>query len=105
MSLVSILITSYQRSHLLKWNLYSLLRQDIPFPFEVIVLNDGLPDDTENLTNRAPYPILHIIREASLERALEYFADVEEIPEVNKARVENLSAEEKQKLFPYLFSK
>ncbi|MDD3852192.1 MAG: glycosyltransferase [Syntrophomonadaceae bacterium] len=46
---MSILITSYQRSHLLKWNLYSLLRQNIPFPFEVIVLNDGLPDDTENL--------------------------------------------------------
>jgi hypothetical protein len=61
------------------------------------------PDDAENLTNRAPYPILHIIREASLEKALEYFADVEEIPEVNKARVESLSSEEKQKLFPYLF--
>lgn len=61
------------------------------------------PDDTENLTNRAPYPILHIIREASLEKALEYFADVEDIPEINKARVEGLSAEEKQKLFPYLF--
>jgi hypothetical protein len=63
------------------------------------------PDDAENLTNRAPYPILHIIREASLEKALEYFADVEEIPEVNKARVENLTAEEKQNLFPYLFSR
>lgn len=61
------------------------------------------PDDAENLTNRAPYPILHIIREASLENALEYFAGAEEIPEVNKARVENLSAEEKQTLFPYLF--
>lgn len=63
------------------------------------------PDDTENLTNRAPYPILHIIREASLEKALEYFADVKEIPEVNKTRVESLSAEEKQKLFPYLFGR
>jgi hypothetical protein len=63
------------------------------------------PDDAENLTNRAPYPILHIIREASLEKALEYFADVEEIPEVNKARVESLSSEEKQKLFPYLFGR
>ena len=61
------------------------------------------PEDAENLTNRAPYPILHIIREASLEQALAYFAAVEEIPEVNKARVENLTAEEKQKLFPYLF--
>lgn len=64
---------------------------------------DAEPDDAENLTNRAPYPILHIIREASLEKALEYFADVDEIPEINKARVESLTAEEKQKLFPYLF--
>ena len=64
---------------------------------------DAEPDDAENLTNRAPYPILHIIREASLEKALEYFVDVDEIPEINKARVESLTVEEKQKLFPYLF--
>lgn len=64
---------------------------------------DAEPDDAENLTNRAPYPILHIIREASLEKALEYFPDADEIPEVNKRRVENLTAEERQKLFPYLF--
>ena len=31
-----------------------------------------------------------------------FFAEVEEIPEVNKARVESLTVEEKQKLFPYL---
>lgn len=66
---------------------------------------DAAPDDTENLTNRAPYPILHIIREASLEKALEYFPDVDDIPGVNKARVESLTTEEKQKLFPYLFNK
>lgn len=64
---------------------------------------DAEPEDAENLTNRAPYPILHIIREASLEKALEYFPDADEIPEVNKRRVENLTAEERQKLFPYLF--
>src|SRR5690606_796770 len=61
------------------------------------------PDDAENLTNRSPYPILHIIREASLSRALEFFPDVDSVPEVNRARVESLSAEEKRKLFPYLF--
>lgn len=66
---------------------------------------DAEPDDVENLTNRAPYPILHIIREASLEKALEYFSNADEIPYVNKARVEGLTAEEKQKLFPYLFDK
>lgn len=64
---------------------------------------DAEPDDAENLTNRAPYPILHIIREASLEKALEYFADVEAIPEANKMRVKGLTVEEKKKLFPYLF--
>lgn len=60
-------------------------------------------DDVENLTNRAPYPILHIIREASLAIALNYVDDVEEIPERNKQRMRELSAEEKRKLFPYLF--
>jgi hypothetical protein len=65
---------------------------------------DAEPDDAENLTNRAPYPILHIIREASLEKALDYFPNADEIPELNKVRVEGLTAEEKQKLFPYLFS-
>lgn len=61
-------------------------------------------DDAENLTNRSPYPILHIIREASLEKALQYYPNVDEIPEINKARVAALTAQEKQKLFPYLFS-
>lgn len=61
------------------------------------------PEDDENLTNRAPYPVLHIIREASLEKALGYVADADEIPERNKIRVENLTAAEKQQLFPYLF--
>lgn len=61
------------------------------------------PNDAENLTNRAPYPIIHVIREASLAKALEYFEGVEEIPERNKACVEALSEEQKHRLFPYLF--
>ncbi len=63
------------------------------------------PEDAENLTNRAPYPIVHIIREESLEKALEFYKGVEEVPENNKRRVEALTAEEKQKLFPYLFNR
>ncbi len=46
---VSIIIPSYKRSHLLKWNLFSLSKQDIPFDFETIILNDGVHDDTEQL--------------------------------------------------------
>lgn len=60
-------------------------------------------DDAENLTNRSPYPILHIIREASLEKALANYPASQEIPVVNQARVAALSPEEKQRLFPYLF--
>ena len=62
------------------------------------------PSDSENLTNRAPYPIVHIIREASLEQALKYFEGVEDIPDRNRLCVESLTAEQKKNLFPYLFT-
>lgn len=61
------------------------------------------PCDDENLTNRSPYPIIHIIREESLSKALEYIEDVQDIPERNKACVMALSSGQKAKLFPYLF--
>lgn len=61
------------------------------------------PGDNENLTNRSPYPILHLIREASLEKALAFFPDVDQVPAINKRRVEELSQAEKRQLFPYLF--
>ncbi len=44
---VSIIIPSFQRAHLLKWNLLSLSKQVMPFDFETIVLNDGVLDETE----------------------------------------------------------
>lgn len=64
---------------------------------------DAESSDVENLTNRAPYPVLHIIREASLEKALQYYDDVESVPENNKKAMENLTQAQKQQLFPYLF--
>lgn len=63
----------------------------------------AMPDDDENLTNRAPYPILHLIREESMEKAIEHYPDPESIPDVNIARVSGLTASEKQALFPHLF--
>ncbi|MGQ7242277.1 DUF1415 domain-containing protein [Salinicola sp. V024] len=39
--------------------------------------------DAANATNRSPYPMLHILREAELERALASHADPEAIPERN----------------------
>lgn len=47
---------------------------------------DGEPmDDPSNYTNRSPYPTLHIIREVSMELALENYNDPESIPERNIA--------------------
>ena len=43
------------------------------------------PQDISNYTNRAPYPTLHIIREASMELALASYTDPETIPERNIA--------------------
>jgi hypothetical protein len=37
------------------------------------------PDDIENYTNRSPYPMLHLLREASVERAVAAVGDTEEI--------------------------
>lgn len=60
------------------------------------------PDDAENLTNRAPYPILHILREASMEQAVANYEDPASIPERNIQTMQKLSDVEKQELFPYL---
>lgn len=59
-------------------------------------------DDAENLTNRAPYPVLHIIRESSLEKVLADYPDPDSIYKKNIATMESLSQADKQRLFPYL---
>jgi hypothetical protein len=51
------------------------------------------PDDIENYTNRSPYPILHLLREASIERAVEAFPDAAEIYERNQQTLRRLGLE------------
>lgn len=48
------------------------------------------PDDIENYTNRAPYPILHLLREASVERATQAFPDAADIYERNQETMRRL---------------
>ena len=48
------------------------------------------PDDITNFTNRAPYPTLHLLREASIDQAVEAFPEAEAIFEVNMATMERL---------------
>lgn len=44
---------------------------------------DHAPDAIENCTNRSPYPMLHLLREASIDRAVAAFPDASAIYERN----------------------
>ena len=48
------------------------------------------PDDISNYTNRAPFATLHLLREASVEKAVAAFPEAEAIFEVNIATLEKL---------------
>lgn len=61
-----------------------------------------MPGDAENLTNRSPYPLLHLLREDSVEAALDSHPDPDSIPESNICRMQALSAEQRRQLFDYL---
>ena len=47
-------------------------------------------DDVTNYTNRSPYPMLHLLREASVTRALESFPDAAGIYKKNIATLQKL---------------
>jgi len=51
------------------------------------------PDDIENYTNRSPYPTLHLLREASIDRAVAAFPDPESIYERNMETLRGLGHE------------
>ena len=54
---------------------------------------DAPPDDIGNATNRSPYPTLHLLREASVERAVAAFPEADAIYEANIATLEALGAD------------
>lgn len=56
------------------------------------------PDDVENLTNRAPYPILHLLREDSVERAVAAYPEPDAIIERNINTVRELGHDGWQQL-------
>lgn len=48
------------------------------------------PDDVQNYTNRSPYPMLHLLREASVTRAVNGYPAIGEIGERNMATLREL---------------
>jgi len=55
-------------------------------------------NDAENYTNRSPYPMLHLIREESLERVITDYPDVDQIPERNIELMNRLGQDKLQAL-------
>lgn len=60
---------------------------------------DAAPDDVAHCTNRSPYPMLHLLREASIERAVAAFPDASRIYERNIDTLRALGHEGWRRLF------
>jgi hypothetical protein len=54
---------------------------------------DSYEDAVENCTNRSPFPMLHLLREASVERAVDAFPDANAIVDRNMATLRRLGME------------
>ena len=61
--------------------------------------SDSPSDDPANLTNRSPYPMLHLLREASVSRAVETVPDPAKIYERNIETLRALSPTELARIF------
>ncbi len=59
---------------------------------------DSELDDIENYSNRSPYPTLHLLREESVDKAVEAFPEAEEIFERNMETLRKLGYEGWKKL-------
>jgi hypothetical protein len=60
--------------------------------------------DPANYTNRSPYPMLHLIRESSLEHALQSYPQPELIPENNIKLTRRIGSEKIQSILSQILS-
>jgi hypothetical protein len=60
---------------------------------------DSVADDVENFSNRSPFPTLHLLREASVERAMEQMSDTDAIYRRNQETLRRLGADGWQALW------
>ena len=56
-------------------------------------------------SNRAPYPLIHLLREDMLSRVLEDFADPDQIPDKNIETLSDLGVEELERRWQAIFSR
>ncbi len=51
-------------------------------------------EDAENYTNRSPYPMIHLLRESSIEKAVSSYPDIEQVPENNIIKLRDIGYQE-----------
>ena len=51
---------------------------------------DSTETDAANYSNRSPYPMLHILREESLEKAIANYPDIEKVPQKNIDKLDKI---------------
>ncbi len=61
--------------------------------------SDTNPEDVGNYTNRSPFPMLHILREESLEKAIDNYPDVDQIPSRNIELINSLGADKLEGIY------
>ena len=77
----------------------SLTKLDLDGIFQIATLHPQYQfagtdvDDITNYTNRAPYPTLHLLRESSIDRALQAIPNAESIFEVNTNTMRRIGLE------------
>jgi hypothetical protein len=57
----------------------------------------SLENDASNFSNRSPHPMLHVIRESSLEKAISSYPNIEQVPENNIKNLRAIGYQEMQK--------
>lgn len=74
----------------------AIMRQGLAEEFQIASFHpdfqfgDAGSDDIENYTNRSPYPMLHLLRESSIARAVASFPDAADIYEKNMQTLHEL---------------
>lgn len=56
-------------------------------------------EDLENYTNRSPFPLIHLLKESSIEIAIANYPDSDQIPQQNIALMNALGKKKLQQLF------
>lgn len=89
----------YEFNHFLGACDHLLKKMDLSGTFQIASFHpnyqfvDTEPEDAENFSNRSPYPMLHILRESSVEQAVASYPAIHELPARNLETLNQLGTQ------------